>query len=651
MKKILLTLFVYSFLHQALLSQEMGLVFGSVSESDLQMTSYIGDIEAEAIILYDKGEVSFKIDNAQNRINLLYKRIRRIKILKTSALGFADVSIGFFKSGYNRNQSVYDIQAFSYGLNNGAFQQRSLDQGLIFEKNLDEEYFVKTFSIPNVKVGSVIEYQYTMEIPNANSVPDWEFQSEIPTRTSEFEISLTPFYAYNYLLQGGNKFSSTNKKEQTEKRRFAGIEFTDVTYNFIMKDQPAFKDEVFITSKNDYITKLDWQLTGIYYPTGGSKEFMSTWPEVSNELLKFDTFGKFVQSAYKSNRKKINYELGLEGLSSLEKAIKITAHVKANYKWNGYYQKHTDLTYKEFRKVKVGSSAEINLYLTGLLKAAGLDANPLLISTRGHGRIKEEYPMSSFFNASVVAVNIDGRYYLVEGTEQQLPFGWLPAECINEKGLLVKKDSDLWLDVSAEPTSSIKEVMNLRIDVENAIVSGQFKKSLTGYDALYHKKNPEQITLELNDYEVDGEILKSNENKNNVPFIISYSAEVSGIDRYGNMINIRPFLNKPWGENPLKAKNRSYPVDLTYKREREYISIITIPDGYSVATMPEATMIDNSLVKIVYTAEVKEAVINVTASYLFKKSIYQPNDYTQIREHINQFIEKFNEQIVLEKKD
>lgn len=650
MKRIFQALILLAFSFSAY-GQSTDFTFGSVPESDLKMKLYPGDEEAEALILYDKAEVSFVLDKTENQINIQFNRRIRIKILKSDALALGDVQIGYFKSGFNRNQSVFNIKAYSHGINDGAYQRREINKDDIFDEQINDEYHVKKVTIPNVKVGSVIEYEYSLIIPNSTVIPDWNFQNRYPTRISEYQVSLIPFYEYTYLLQGRKKFSSTSSKKETIKRNYAGIEFTDMTYNFVMKNLPAFKDETYITSREDYIIKLDWQLTDIHYPDGRSKQFMSTWPEISNQMLKSEYFGKFLQAAERSNKKRIASELGLNGLSDLQKAEKITKHVKDKFEWNGYYQKYTDLSVKEFANTQEGSSAEINLYLTGMLRAAGLEANPVLISTRGHGKIKDEFALVSFFNASVVMVNIEGSYYLVDGTDPLLPFGWLPAECINEKGLIITKNSESWIDLSAEPISSIQENLSLKLDPVEGLVTGAFKKSMTGYDALIYKRNPKRIEGELQDFELDGEIKKSNEEDNGLPFILEYEAEVAGIDVYGDMINLRPFLNKPWGSNPLKSRRRSYPVDLIYKRQREYISTIEIPEGYMVLTLPEPKELDDPLVKVSYKTSQNDNVLTVEASYLFKKSVYEPREYTKIREHINLFIEKFNEQIVFKKKE
>ena len=59
--------------------------------------------------------------------------------------------------------------------------------------------------------------------------------------------------------------------------------------------------------------------------------------------------------------------------------------LKSKVKWNGFYGKYTDKGVRKAYKDRVGNVAEINLILTSMLRFAGLNANPVLVSSRGNG--------------------------------------------------------------------------------------------------------------------------------------------------------------------------------------------------------------------------------------------------------------------------
>ena len=52
----------------------------------------------------------------------------------------------------------------------------------------------------------------------------------------------------------------------------------------------------------------------------------------------------------------------------------------------------TNKSVKDLLSSKTGNSAEINLFLAGMLNAAGIEAYPVITSTRSNGKIQSDYP-------------------------------------------------------------------------------------------------------------------------------------------------------------------------------------------------------------------------------------------------------------------
>ena len=298
------------------------------------MEQYSGDREAEAVVLFDKGETSFLIDEASGELNVEYKRTRRIKIFKKSAFSRSNISIRYYNPGSDEDWRIYDIKAFSHSMENNVLEKRELDPSAIFEEKNNDKFRTKKFTIPNIKEGSIFEYQYSIEIPNSIDIPDWVFQNDIPTRYSEYQVSIIPFYEYTYILQGKSGFNIKESKKGKHKRLYAKIDFVDMIHRFGLKNLPAFKDDSYITSVRDYIVKMDWQLATIHYPGGGKKDVLNTWPKLSNELINHSYYGKYISSSERAF-KKISSQLSLTNLSPLEKAKSITSYVKSNYQWDG----------------------------------------------------------------------------------------------------------------------------------------------------------------------------------------------------------------------------------------------------------------------------------------------------------------------------
>ena len=186
-----------------------------------------------------------------------------------------------------------DIKGVTYNFENGELRTTTLEKNSIFEKKHRDDYKSKTFTLPNVKEGSIIEVSYTIRTPHIFRMREWRFQRKIPVLFSELKYKAIPFYTYTYILTGRNKFDNFNSKVLNNTQRLGPAEYREVEYTFGMRDLPAFRDEEFITSINDYIIRLNMQLSEYTQMNGVKKTYMSTWPEICNELIKSQSLFKF----------------------------------------------------------------------------------------------------------------------------------------------------------------------------------------------------------------------------------------------------------------------------------------------------------------------------------------------------------------------
>jgi len=82
-------------------------------------------------------------------------------------------------------------------------------------------------------------------------------------------------------------------------------------------------------------------------------------------------------------------------------------------------------------------------------------------------------------------------------------------------------------------------------------------------------------------------------------------------------------------------------------RSEQFTCRIKVPAGYRVDYLPAKTVTDNNLFSLSYLANVRDDVIDVSMSYLFKKSFYLPEEYQHIKKCLNELVEKSTEKIVL----
>ncbi|MGY5353712.1 transglutaminase domain-containing protein [Wenyingzhuangia sp. IMCC45467] len=644
--------FIFGLLISSLLSaQKLEVEFGKVSREDIKMKKYEKDTVAKAIVLFDIGNSKFY--DSDRDYNIQFLRHKRVKIFDKTVTDQIEITIPYYVDGYGKTEMVKHIKAITYTLdNNNNYTETKLDPDNIYDEQINERWHQKKFVFPNVQDGSVIEYKYELESPFHFNLPDWNFQNKIPTVYSEYKANMIPFYEYVMYAQGISKFDYQNSEVSSFTRSFGNNgSYKEYIHTYILKDLPAFKDESYITSVNDYIIKMNFQLSKIHYPTGGDREIISTWPALNKSLLKHDKFGKYIKKSKKYVEDILEEKLNISTLNKNEKAKTIIEYVKNNYIWNNRDSKYTTQSVKDFVATKEGNSADINLFLIAMLNQAGIKAEPIILSTRSHGKIPISYPFDHSSNY-VIALVYTENPFLTDATETLLPYNMLPVKCINEKGLLVNEQEDpSWIGLRSNIPSIEKKTIHLVLDPKTLNFKSRVSVQSTFYESFTNRNGFKNDTLKIKEYYTDkiGEInnvetynYKNKTKPYSMNFVATHTPEILGDD-----LMIKPFLKLPLSTNHLTQKTRSYPVDFEYLRDNQFQSLVTLPNNYNFSSLPESYHISNDLVDINIDYQINGKTLSATGNYKFKKSIYVANEYARIKSYIDQIVRHFNQPILL----
>ncbi|MCE1200244.1 MAG: transglutaminase-like domain-containing protein, partial [Marinilabiliales bacterium] len=393
-------------------------------------------------------------------------------------------------------------------------------------------------------------------------------------------------------------------------------------------------------------------------PTGDTKQIMSEWPVMVKEFADHTDFGGFMKRAQGKTDKLVE-SLNLGGKSTMEKIRAVDQYIKSNYNWDKHTGKFVNQSIKDFMKNKVGNVAEINLFYAALLNNLGVNANPVLLSTRDHGKIKSQYPFQHFFNYVVVAVNLDGETMLLDGTEPLSACGELPVRCINDKGLLIQKEKTnnaVWVPINSRGDSGMEYKIHIRPMATPDSTFIDFQINSTGYDAtrlrrLYLNDEKElRNELDLKTYNLRNPLKGENERSPDKSFLISGIAKTA-LEVVEDKIIVSPFCNFIPTENPLKQTLRSYPVDMIYKKGRTFETIIDLPKGYQMMNKPTTIDLSNQEVDIQYAVtQLNESSIQVKGTYRFKRDVYGASSYPDLKRYFNSIVDKLNDRIILIKK-
>lgn len=621
--------------------------FGDISMDEMQMNSYKLDSSASAVVLFDYGDAHIDIDMGK----MIFERYARIKILRKEGFDEADIAIPLYHDGSTK-ESIGGLKAYTYNLVDGKIEETKLTKDGVFEERINKYYDNQKFTFPNVKEGSIIEYSYKLYSDFWVNFPNWEFQSNIPIAYSEYRARIPDFFIYERYMQGYLSISDYTKKAESKQG------YTVNTHRWVLKDVPAFKAEPHMTCEDDYIAKINFALSHISFPGEPVRDYMGSWAKMNNDYLESEYFGKVVDGSGFLKKKTEELTAGID--DPLKKLTVIYDYIKESIEWNKDKDRTVDNTnLKKVFDERKGNCAEINLALASMLRKAGIEVDPVLLSTKNHGFVREQYPMTRQFNYVICAVKINDKVMLVDATERLLPMDILPERCLNEKGLVISKTNSRWISLRATTKSRTTVVAKLDLSSDSRLEGG-LEYARSGYDALetrkaYLSKGKDEYMKEVfgaKSWEISESEFKGFDSPKENP-IESHTISISDhVNEAGNVIYIDPFVTLKTSENPFKSEKREYPVDFGSASDEIYILNLKVPDNIIVDELPLTKVLalpDNGG-KYTYNVAQIGNTITVTSMLSINKAIFTQMEYPILREFYSQVVAKQTEQIVLKKK-
>ncbi|WP_041383282.1 DUF3857 domain-containing protein [Polaribacter sp. MED152] len=649
MKKLPLILLLITF--QFLQAQkEKSTQMGLATLDEVKLTKYDKDPTAKAVVLYEHANVYLDKENDYKTRTDFYFRI---KILDKTAFDLAEVNIDLYKEN-----SVIDIKATTYNLSDiGAKTTTSLASQDIYTTNPSANYTRKKFTLPNIKEGSVIEYSYSILNPYLG-IKDWYFQSDIPKIKSEFDAAILGNYNYNIRITGTQKLNKNNASLKKGCIYIEGIGDGECSvYSFGMYDIPAFKEENYMLSKENYISKLSFDLKTYTSPRGVVTKYTTSWKNADKKLKTI--FFNNQTSKKKYFRKRLPESI-LNNQDKYSKAKSIFNFIKNHYTWNKRYWNSNDESVKDAFDDKVGSAGEINISLYNSLNAADIDCNLTILSTRNNGLPTKLYPIIFDFNYVVVQVTIDGKIFYLDATDKFLPFGQLPERCLVPDARVINfKSSSNWVNLKSRIKTAKNSNAKLTLN-EDGEISGSLLVRSQGYEAINKRKSisnsdedsylesfeNSNLNIEVDDYNVKFE------NELEKPLIENYDVSLDIAEELQNKIRINPFFYDKLETNPFQLKERNYEVDFGYTRKVNFYIKLTIPENYKVISLPEnvAIALPNKDASFILNASQKENTITIYTRLSINKEVFRPNEYNSLKQLFNAIIQGQKSYIVLEAK-
>ena len=667
MKRITFFIILFSVLQFS--AQEKNFKFGKVSDAEVRQKEHPIEKDAEAAILYKSERVFYDYDGQQG-----FRTMRdvhyRIKIYSKAGLDWGTLEVPLYISG-SAEERISAVKGYTYNEINGKIVETKLKKDGVFREKVNRYRNKASIAMPEVKEGSVLELQFRVASDFAGNLDDFQFQYGIPVDKVDVSVEIPQYFVFKRYGRGFYPIdlqqSRKNRKIQFNYKpdfkaggdnssQIRQLDFYENVYTVGTENIPSLKKVEFTDNINNYRSAIKFELASVQFPNRPYKNYSLSWDDVAESIYKSDDFGG---------------ELGKERLvKDVVETIKGTVqkddqlmqgifdYVKNNLKWNEYNSKYCEKGIKKTLEDKIGNVADINLTLVTMLRYAGFEANPVLVSTKSHGI--PLFPTREGFNYVIAAVQNGNGVVFMDATEKMGTIGVLPHRAMNWNGRLVKDDGTS-LEVSLTPKKHAKKIvfMNANINADGS-ADGMIRSQLTNNYAFDYRDSHKDETLDdiMNgmeeryvEMEIDDLDLKNRKDCHKPIVESCHFSKENQVELISDKLYFKPALFLATTENPFKLDNREYPVDFGFPKSNKITVNFKIPEGYQVTSVPEnmAIGLPDGLGTFKYAIKQQGNQLQFSSSTDINASIIPPNYYAALKAFFDQIVVKQSENVVLAK--
>jgi len=660
--------------------------FGKIEKKRLKETVCPIDSNAHAYFIFDIGDSFFdyagtKVSSdptvgSRKGFQIHFSKHFRIKFLDNTLIDdYANIEIPYYHDGGNE-EVIGRVKVVSYNLENNKVEKTKLKNSDIIREDKTENWRILKFAIPNVKAGTIVEVNYSITSDFIYTLRSWQFQHMIPVLSSEYTVSIPEYFNYNLTQKGYFPI----KHETSRLGRTITIDYTQHAQGLSVKQQsysqsfdyidnitkytaeniPAFKVEKYLSTPDNYMSKIEFELESTLYPGDNVKLYTTTWEDITKKLLNHPDFGLEIRNApYLRDDLAENFSNRKQDISLMNDILGL---MKKKMKWNKTTTMFANTNLRSAYKNNSGNSADINLNLLMMLREAGFECYPVVLSTRSNGLIFPVHPSMSSFNYVVAMVKLDGKNYLLDATEPYTAPNLLPERCLNRKGRIIDKKINDWVNLQQGHSAAYQSKCNLTLN-DDLTMKGEFKNDYFEF-AAEEKRNEvakysepdkyfESLNKNLGGAELsNGEII----NLDSLNKEITLKGEISLKDRLtvaGDMIYFSPIIFHQMNENPFKLEKRNYPVEFSSPMSGMKTVQIIIPENFKIEELPKPVsyVLPDKSARFTYNTLQTGNTIIFTSTFQIQKDLYLPVEYANLKEFYNMVVNKEQEQVILKKKE
>jgi Domain of Unknown Function with PDB structure (DUF3857)/Transglutaminase-like superfamily len=451
-----------------------------LSDADMKFNAVPGQPGAPAAILY-REEIYDDLHNNSARF------FWRIKILTEEGRKYADVVLPYDKKHF----PIYGLSGRTIHADGKVIPFEGKPFNKVLRKNKYVRHYVKSFTLPDVQVGSIIEYQYSLIYPDHQLyAPFWLVQDDLFQKQVKFR-----FFFYQREVQTDHDqiargISWTTRLPKNIETKQVEVANKDISIELEAQDVPAYINEPYMPDNDQFKFNVHF-----YYKVANKME--EYWAKQSKFWDK--DVDKFLgrQSGVAEAVAKI---VGPSDTPE-QKARKIYAFVTGldndDFLPARTEQEYKTLKLKEARGVedvlsqKRGDSEELTRLFVAMARSAGLPAFVMRITNREDNFFEVNYLEFNQLDNEIAIVQIEGKEVFLDPGAKFSPFGVLDWRHTETKGYRQTADKPQLTDT---PTPTYKDAMvqrTARLNINSDYsVEGPMRVTWHGFFAISRRQSP-----------------------------------------------------------------------------------------------------------------------------------------------------------------
>ncbi|MCB1056915.1 MAG: DUF3857 and transglutaminase domain-containing protein [Acidobacteria bacterium] len=564
-----------------------------IPQSEKTLTQVPGFPEAPAVVLLRQGLLTIDPQGRSSSLDVY----TRIKVLTEEGREYANGTIP--SSNFWR---LRGLEGRTH-LPDGRIVPLGDDAKFVEEYSTLYKRRVHTFAMPEVQVGSIVEYRYRINFDTVLLAEPWYFQWSIPTLRSEITLDKPNNFGYApYPLMPPGVQLETHV-DNTPKS-------AQMTY--ALENQPPIPDEPARYPFEDLSSQI------VFLPfeaifSGQEVPLLKDWPRVvelfqgSGEEATYSRFrrkdhaarkrGKDLTAGLKTERDKAE---ALYRFVRDEIALLPTVGVEPG-------RRSADAVLGDKR----GDQTEKALLLQAMLEGAGIDSSIVWTNPRSWGRVNPQIPNPYQFHGVLLAPEIGGERIFLDPSDRDLAFGALEPDYDGVQALLIDTKKPEWvtLPVSIADDNTRQAVVRLEV-AEDGGVKGVGTLELRGAHAWQELDSARSeddtvarwtkwLETRFSGYAIDGVTVDQDVEASRVT--VRWQLALRPEEVLGDEVSLATAAPFTLRDNPfsLSPEKRRTPVRLSFPDSDRLELHVEWPEGWNIDAKPRVANLVNPLGRMV----------------------------------------------------